>query len=402
MALLHEHDDAPPYCMCSEEECHEREKTMEVSEWEATLDSMHKNPKFRRMDPCLAVAKYRRSAAGTSHHRPPRSLFALHKTWIHLRTLLIRQQRDDTKELKSLVSTVAFVDDRVRAMQVDLVLSRRGSSELQIQFLRHHLLSLYLLYPLPRSKFEPKFSRQALVTALTTYWTTDTTPHHHDSNDQVLAITTLCQVAANLLLPYGIDSWVPPASITECYRNNVLDETNTDKVANYTLFQRALKVASAAHGEWHYLTLRMLADWEGNLGVLFRICVAPALNVLRHGVLEHCNKAFMKKHCLDGTELARLLCLPTAHDALRFCRQFDLALSQDKKGVLFKVGPMHTPRNNEWLRYDRATEDHFVFGDGGLDRHDGRIDEDGLSIPPPELFQRLLLQAVVDFDDDDL
>ena len=54
-----------PYQFCSREECEERQELGQVSIFEATVDTASSSQRQRRLDPALAVAKYRRSAAGT-------------------------------------------------------------------------------------------------------------------------------------------------------------------------------------------------------------------------------------------------------------------------------------------------------------------------------------------------
>ena len=115
-----------PYSMCSEGECRDRQADMEVSEWEATSDTFHMSPKERIIDPSLAMSKYRRSAAGTNQ-RTPRRVVQLIQTWEHLRGIFVHQKIHESQPPRALAATVSFLDDRIRAIQVDFVVSQRTS-----------------------------------------------------------------------------------------------------------------------------------------------------------------------------------------------------------------------------------------------------------------------------------
>jgi hypothetical protein len=185
--------DAKPWQMCSILEGRDREEHMELSELECTVDTFHRAPRERKADPALCVKKYRRSAAGggssISEHiklnSRVRSVQDLVTTVRHLlyRILANRRSHPNTEPLP-LCRVVHFVDDRIRAIQVDYVtyhkeqlllqlertdeVERSILSTLQMQFhcLNYHLLVGYLLSEVPPTKFEPKFNVQALRTSL--------------------------------------------------------------------------------------------------------------------------------------------------------------------------------------------------------------------------------------------
>ena len=287
--------------MCFEEECRERQAQNQVSEWEATKETFGSLPNKRILHPRLAVAKYRRSAAGDSRRRPPRSLEELQMTWKHLRRIFVHQTIHDTVAPRSLRSTVAFVDDRVRAVQVDFVLSQQASASLQIELLKYQLVCCYLLSEIPQNEYEPKFAQQALWTALTAYWN----DHSREHDDDVLCFTALCQLATCLIEQEGSSGgWQDTGS---SYGNILLLATqHCDPNKHYPTFQYALEIVAASVLGMYRKALAMLDSSNKNdnhFHILCRCCMAPALNVIRLGALRQYNKAFGKLEKISGQEV---------------------------------------------------------------------------------------------------
>lgn len=350
--------------MCSEEECRDRQFAMEVSEWEATSDTYLNAPKARVMDPHLAVSKYRRSAAGTKQ-RIPRSLSQLIETWKHLRQIMFHQKIHTNQPRRALAVVVSFLDDRIRAIQVDLVVSQQVSGPLQIQLVRYQLVALYLLAGVSRTIFEPKFAKLALMTALVAYWN-DADSERHD--DEILCCTTLCHVAATL----SDSTWVEGETTLATYRKYAR------KNRTYPKFAVALKIAAAVHAEQYYVALKLLSETPS----LYRLCMAPCLNRLRWLCLGHCNKAFMKREKLLPNEVARLLYLPNGQASIEFCTNAGLPVEEGS--IIFKAGPMR-----ELQSYDinRSIDDWFCLGP----TVDYRVDSDKIKIPSQESLQQLIV-----------
>lgn len=186
---------AKPWQMCSILEARDREEHLELSEFECTVDTYNRAPRERKADPALCVKKYRRSAAGggssISEHiklsSRVRSVQDLVTTVHHLLYGILANRRSHpAMEPLPLCRVVHFIDDRIRAVQVDYVTYHKEQlllppiertdaadhsivSVLQMQFhsLNYHLLVGYLLSEVPPTKFEPKFNAQALRTSLT-------------------------------------------------------------------------------------------------------------------------------------------------------------------------------------------------------------------------------------------
>ena len=158
--------------------------------------------------PQLVVKKYRRSAAGggvNEQMESMRTLDQLNGTVNYLMEIFARQMppnnfsendalkdvasRDITQKQFSLCDTVNFIDDRLRAVQKDLVtlvgdfedpscntgrLRSNGKTktilrQMQAKMVRYNILALYLLSDLPADKYQVKFGTVALRTCLTSY-----------------------------------------------------------------------------------------------------------------------------------------------------------------------------------------------------------------------------------------
>lgn len=100
-----------PYAMCTLEECQERQANKEISVFEC--DDARVPINQRRMDPTLAVAKYRRSAAGSHRQYQCRSLEQLETTVDHLMELFVTRKAKSEHPRQSLLDTVQFVEDRL-------------------------------------------------------------------------------------------------------------------------------------------------------------------------------------------------------------------------------------------------------------------------------------------------
>ena len=351
--------------MCSEEECRDRQLAMEVSEWEATSDTFFKPPKARIMDPCLAVSKYRRSAAGTKQ-RKPRKLTQLLQTWKHLQQIMLHQKIHTDQTPRAWAVVASFLDDRIRAIQVDLVVSQQVSGALQVQFVRYQLISLYLLAGVSRTIFEPKFAKLALMTALVAYWNDADSDRHDD--DEILCYTTLCHVAATL----SDSSWVEGETTLAPYRQHA------SKDRSYPKFTLALKIAAAVHAQQYYVALKVLSETSS----LYRLCMAPCLNRIRWLCLRHYNTAFMKREKLLPDDVARLLYLSNGQAAMEFCT--NAGFPEEGGFIVFKAAPIQELQS---YHINRTMDDWFCLGPSV----DYRLDSDKVKIPSQEVLQQLIV-----------
>jgi hypothetical protein len=303
-----------PFTMCFSAECKERQDEHQVSIFEATADTFTLLPTQRILDSQLAVAKYRRSTA--TRKRPPRSLFQILATWNHLlQVVFVEQKTFENMPRQSLLTTSAFCDDRIRALQVDLVLSQENSAELQFQLIKYHFVNMYLLSEKMTSTkcWEPKFARRALWTALTAFWN-----NTHDANykDEVLCLTALCQLATRVVQDEEycknvVLAWQDAGSshTSTSYGNILLLANHCVENGKYPKFLHALRIVSTCMLEMYQTTLQMICDdlpFEEEFNVICRICMAPALTMLRLGALRHYNKAFGKFEHVCGKEVSTI------------------------------------------------------------------------------------------------
>jgi len=280
----------PPFSMCSELEALDRQQHLELSPFECnpssiksgaamlTLSSENdtmgsKKAAARRHRPTFnsqyVIKKYRRSAAGggtlsEASDKCPRKLDQLQTTVDYLLGSIFANQippgivnentsrdpneisiweedGDDTPKQTqqhtpfSLSETVSFIDDRLRAVQKDLVTllgnieepnlisstacsgnsvsakrqqlkQQRTKStvrDMQAKMVRYNILASYLLSDVPTSKYEVKFGARSLRTSLTCYLNLSTTIHEEyqssSSNNQQSAYNTECQTQDEIM-----------------------------------------------------------------------------------------------------------------------------------------------------------------------------------------------------------
>lgn len=342
-----------PFTMCCRKECTFRVKSNEVSIFEATEDTVHQPPSKRRLDPNKAVKKYRRSAAGTSKDQqyPARSLGSLFLTVEYLANLFLRWETScGSRSTVSLLDLVNFLEDRLRAVQVDLVVSQMASKELQFKMAKLHIIVLYILSDSP--KYERRHGMQALQTALSSYWNQD---EDGEEDDAILAVTTLVQLNDDLCrVDAELDSDIAYASgIMSVYRKHV---GRTGR--NLSLLRWSLLVTTSCNlGEWANV-LSLLNNCGGAFGVLARGCMAPSLSRLRAKALQAYNVSLMKGERLRDTDVARLLVIEQAATAAEFCRSLDLPVEDEM--VSFKTAPINLGSVSKKERRD----DSFVFRKG--------------------------------------
>lgn len=197
-----------PWTMCSPKEASDRVAFKELSQFECTSSTYasHVHPRNRQPDPFKCVKKYRRSAAGggVNDNDPDveaeRLILDLKLCVDYLLgTIFARQQSDGMTEQFSLVKTVNFVDDRLRAVQVDLTTllgqmkmsgstctttsTGRGSCisgvdgetwttvrGMQVKLIRYNILAQYMLSNVGSDMYEWKFSQKALTTAISSFF----------------------------------------------------------------------------------------------------------------------------------------------------------------------------------------------------------------------------------------
>jgi SAC3/GANP family len=249
----------PPYTMCSEMEWRERIRTKEISAFEKSNATSTDGTCSSFSDPCRAVSKYRRSAAslassnGSSSRPFPRTLEQLRVTAHYLVQLFLHfdkacgttttttkkvrlrgrgsavdgkansttttndedeaaaaVQPQSQQDVLPFLSLVNFIEDRIRAIQVDVIVtsSQQHCKKLQAVLARCHILLLYILSdnssknnktlaPSQHSNaharnntsyYERKFGLSALQTALSAYWVGHNNKNNGSMNDGTRAV----------------------------------------------------------------------------------------------------------------------------------------------------------------------------------------------------------------------
>lgn len=339
--------------MCSRREVDFRQGSSEVSVFEATPETATRPPSGRKLDPTRAVKKYRRSAAGTSkHHKyPPRSIPNLYLTVDYLANLLVNWQRAlHMTSTSSFMDLINFLEDRIRAVQVDLVVSGHASKEIQYKIVKIHVLTIYLLGEHP--KYERRHGIQALQTALTSYWNE---PIQAETDDELLGLAVMVQLnedLAHLDDHPDDDTHTFGSAIMSAYRKQ--REATADDIDRLPRFEWSLRLVTCCNGgEWSTALRWLLDGRQGNFGALVACVMAPSLARIRAKALQAYNVSFMKNERLEDAEVARLLSMNNPADAREFCSLLQLPV-QDS-AVSFKSAPIHM----EWTTKNR--DDAFVF-----------------------------------------
>jgi hypothetical protein len=294
-----------PDVMCCREECEDRQRSGEVSIFEATENTVDLPIKQRRIDPVLAVSKYRRSAAGHTVHYSPRNFPQIEATLNHMIELLVTQKAPSGRvPAVSFMNTVQFFDDRIRALQVDLVKTQFASKQLQSRLARCHILILYLLADEP--SYNETFGQTALHTALSSYWNHT---REESTDDEILSYMAICQCSQYL------QQEQKQAAVEESFTSSVLSLYRkylpSNSVKRMPLFQWTLQLtARISLGHWT-VAIHMLHDKNGILPehfrVLARCCFTKAMTYIRWKALQTYNISFRKEEPVTCQEVARLL-----------------------------------------------------------------------------------------------
>jgi hypothetical protein len=388
-----------PWSMCSENEALDRSSHKELSSFESTVDTYKLLPTKRIPDPSLCVKKYRRSAAGGGaqmyQDEKIRSMEQLELTVDFLMCVWSQQKSRMEMQKALFLQTVNFVDDRIRAVQVDLTKLLGGLKvnhsniiwarvrELQATLIRYNIFTHYLLSNLNASKYEWKFAHTALTTTVSSYFSTF---HHQDEHidlkemDEIMSYASLLHLATVIR---GQESAVPSASSTgqQCglalsdgsgissllslYQKFLGDHTFS-KLKKY---RWVLDLASEYENGNYLVILRMLHDDDGSKWrILSRCCIAQVLPIIRIGLMRQYNKSFAKEEKVTGKDLQHLLHLPSEDIAITFCEDIGLSTTASIEGgirdcVIMKVSPISIAEDSiSKVTNPGRSEDSFVFG----------------------------------------
>ena len=172
------------WAMCSEKEARNRSRCKELSMLECTSETFDVPPRNRVAHPQRCVKKYRRSAAGGGvfSDLKSRSLSELQYTVNYLTGIILpTQQSCPEMKKQDLIQIVDFVEDRLRAVQVDVTKLNISSTNthssdilrllsMEARIVRSTILIPYLLSDLSSQKYQRKFANAALCTAFSQFF----------------------------------------------------------------------------------------------------------------------------------------------------------------------------------------------------------------------------------------
>mmetsp|Transcript_26001 Transcript_26001/g.59816 ORF Transcript_26001/g.59816 Transcript_26001/m.59816 type:complete len:615 (-) Transcript_26001:204-2048(-) len=433
---LSEPPPVEPYLMCTLAEFASRDESSPypaISVFECPYAEA--DPRRRTLCPRLAVARFRRAAAGTDPselYYGGRSERGLEATADHLlRTVFVRR----SEHLAQLEDAAAFVVDRLRAVHAERIARRiRPENAERARVVAFHILCGYVL----RHCREEEGGRNRIATKTSDAgggWT-------HTFNEAA------CAAALNAVRQGGVDdedvwdecaSYVVLRSATaaaEGERGQGVEATagswicgrgTTSSRRRMPRMRWAISwIAAVERGE-AITVLRMLRDGPKSLPnstsremekrerwmVLCRCCVASMLKPIRLAALKQYNTAWTKGEKVKDQDLADILCLVSPQSAVSLCRQIGRKVEPRKSPSSpvsasgFTSRP--SPQTSRRMEYDcvfkvppallvdaddaaeRREDDHFVLF--GLDQTcqdlEGR--QQGTMVAPPRWFLNFMM-----------
>jgi hypothetical protein len=317
------------YQFCSQEEYEERQELKQVHELEATRETCTLPQAQRILDPRLAVSKYKRSAAGTTH--TTKSPATLETTIKHLQHICAtRQATPDHPPVGNIQNVAEFLVDRLRACQADATrLATTGVSEMwHVHLVRMLLWIRYWTYTddLQQQSWMQRTIHTMISTAIGAYWGTrqeneQVTGGVIQLDDEMLCWSVLLQL-----------SQLQQESVVPCYNSILLEYAKyvrTDS-SEYPLWHKALSLAS------HLVRQEYYGAWK-NLGlpVLFKCCIEPALFRWRYRMVQQYNKSFAKQERVS--DLPRLLGIQQVDWSLEYAQEFALPVERNETEIAVVV-----------------------------------------------------------------
>lgn len=323
-----------PYQFCSKKEYEERQELGQVSILEATAETCMLPQHQRKLDPSLAIAKYRRSAAGTVHQAQSRE--TLESLLKHLS--VIAATRRPVPHHPGITITddwvgpwSEFLVDRLRACQADAtrlfgqkqhnssLLQRILPSTWHVQMAR---IVIWVRYWMPPSWRQPdKFMIQTLNTMLSTamdhYWSTiaverssssfssETTKVDTKLDDEMLCYAALSRLSQSMESSSGAtsssDSTSTLGTILLDYTKHVPPlSSSTSRREDYPLYQEALQLTASTLREEYFAVLRR--SKQQALPILARCCLAPGLALWRYRQCQQYNVSFGKGEAVEDLD----------------------------------------------------------------------------------------------------
>jgi hypothetical protein len=359
---------------CCKEECEERQMLHQIHELEATKETCTLPQVKRILDPCLAVSKFKRSAAGTKQSEI-KSVAALEHTLIHLQRVCATRKASAYHSVVGNFEAVAeFLVDRLRSCQSDATrLSAQVPSRWHVQLVRILLWIRYWTVSNSKS-WMGKVIHKMISTAFDAYWSARQVNEICDFtlDDEMLCWSALIQITS---------------PTPTCSYNSILLE--------YSKYMRS-GISPSAYPLWHN-ALRIICHlarqeycfaWKKAIdSILFRICLEPVLFKWRYTTGQHYNQSFAKHEAV--TNIPQLLNIHGDDWSIDYAQRFGLPTEQSDGNIaiIFKKEPMkNIPLNITEI--ERVQDHHWVFGK----LYDG---QEACGIEP-QLIEMLLQEGAVD------
>ena len=240
-SFLRNEDYSEKWTMCSEKEARNRSRCKELSMLECTSETFHLPPRNRVPHPQRCVKKYRRSAAGGGVFSDliNRSLSELQYTVNYLLGVILPTQRScQEMEKQDLIKIVDFVEDRLRAVQVDVTKLNISSTNthssdllrllsMEARIVRSTILIPYLLSDLSSQKYQRKFANAALCTAFSQFFSVADLLEVFDDDthaliDEIQSYAALC----HLVFVLSTNETAMPLPTNVYYASNTCNQGN--------------------------------------------------------------------------------------------------------------------------------------------------------------------------------
>jgi hypothetical protein len=341
---------------------------------------------------------------------------------VHYLTQLLIHFDSITDSFHNLVN---FVEDRLRAVQVDLTVAQYASKTIQYSMVRIHILILYILSDC--QQYQHAFGRKALHAALSNYWNdhasthpssptgekedTTTTTTRDDDDEIIMALSILillndqfvrCQQHHHSSAEIIMDQLI--FGITDLYRKHAQLERRTRSLPTFLRWTMHL-ISNILLGHWR-MALSMIMGGEidhldgDNSGIFLtmaRLCMAPSIRYIQWKALQLYNVALMPRERVSGLELARLLYCSSATESVQFAQRYGLPVEDGEDGdcvVILKAEPIqpfgkHVKPAPESDQSVRSIMDQYVLKNDPF-----RISDD-IQIPSMDWMSHLLIHTKI-------
>jgi hypothetical protein len=351
-----------PYQFCSPKECKERQEMGQVSVFEATAETAMLPQHQRLLDPALAIAKYRRSAAGaggmTDLHKV-RSKETLELTLQQLSVIAAMSARRPTTNTSTRSHPTPtnndctwqgpwseFLVDRLRACQADatrLFDQPAGSSSSSspkflpptwhVQMAR---IVIWVRYWMPwkerqsdggGDKWMEQTLDKMLSTAMEHYWSTTTSTilqeesslssskTKHDLDDELLCYAALSRLVKTTFTESSLSSgtttlgailldYSKHVPIVTSSRQRKEKEDCRNDYDDYPLYQEALRLTAALLREEYFAILAVpkKSTTTSTLPILARCCLAPGVATWQYRQCQQYNVSFAKEEAVKDLD----------------------------------------------------------------------------------------------------